>query len=513
MARWSIAAAALLVGGAAGVFLAGPLLPGEAPTPTQIPKELTSYHPIVEKVLPAVVTIESKARPTPRRPQMQRRRIPSDDQGIPPEFRRFFQDFGKDFDRPQPQQFGDDEGDSPYTGLGSGFVVDPQGVILTNYHVVDGADEVDVYFMDGKKFTSRDIKTDPKTDLAIVRVKTKQPLPYLQLGDSGAMQIGDRVLAVGAPFGLSGSVTAGIVSAKDRSLHMNMYEDFLQTDAAINPGNSGGPLINLAGQVIGINSAIKSRSGGWQGVGMAISSNLAKSIMEQLLKNGVVRRGYLGIHIKNIVDPALAKKLGVKKDGGVLVTDVLPNGPSEKAGLKEWDVITSVDGKKITDSRELQNVIAGLPTGKTANLEVVRDGKSQELHVKIAEQPADMQASTETPAPRRSQREPGSITLDRYGMELSDLTPDLADELGYRESAKGAVITRVDRNGPAAEQGLRSGMLITKVERQRVTSARDVRDRLRKASPTDGALVQVQTPGGESTIVVLKPTAKSSENK
>jgi serine protease Do len=505
MSRWSIAAAALMLGGTAGAFLAGPILHGQAPVPPNVPKELTSYRDVVKKVLPAVVMIESKAKPAARRPTS-RRRLPFDDQRIPPEMRRFF----KDFNSPEPQQFGPED-DSPNLGLGSGFVVDPKGVILTNNHVVDGADEVDVYFKDGKKLTSHDIKTDPKTDLAIVRVDSKQALPYLELGDSNQMEIGDRVLAVGAPFGLSGSVTAGIVSAKGRSLRMNMYEDFLQTDAAINPGNSGGPLVNLEGQVIGIDSAIKSRSGGFQGVGLAISSNLAKSVMEQLLKNGVVRRGYLGIQIKDVSDAALARRLGVQEDGGVLVTQVFPDSPSEKAGVKEGDVITEVAGKPVKESRELQSVVAGLPTGKAADMTVVRDGKSKVLHVTVAEQPRDFGPTAEAPSPRPERREAGSVSIDKYGLEVMDLTPEVADELGYKESAAGAVVSNVEPNGPASEAGLRRGMLITKVEKQAVKSARDVRDKLRKADPGQGALVHVQTPQGGSTIVLLKPTADTKK--
>jgi serine protease Do len=503
MARWSIAAAALLVGGAAGVFLAGPLLQGQAPVPPNVPRELTSYRDVVKKVLPAVVMIESKAKPAARRPLTPRRRSPfGNDQRIPPEMRRFFEDFNS------PQQFGDDDDESPNLGLGSGFVVDPKGVILTNYHVVDGADEVDVHFKDGKKITSHDIKGDPKTDLAIVRFDAKQPLPYLELGNSDQMEIGDRVLAVGAPFGLSGSVTAGIVSAKGRSLRMNMYEDFLQTDAAINPGNSGGPLVNLEGQVIGIDAAIKSRSGGFQGVGLAISSNLARNIMEQLLKSGVVRRGYLGISIKDVNDPALAKRLGVKEDdGGVLVTEVFAKSPSEKGGVKEGDVITAVAGKPVKDSRELQTVVAGLPTGKPVDVTVVRDAQPKVLQVTIAEQPKDFGTTAEAPQPRQERRDSGSVSIDKYGLEVIDLTPEIADELGYKESAGGAVISKVERNSPAAEEGLRRGMLITKVEKQTVKSARDVREKLRKANPDQGALVQVLTPQGGSTIVLLKPTA------
>jgi serine protease Do len=501
MARWSITAAVLMTVGAAAGFLAGPWLQGQAPVPPNVPRELTSYRDVVKKVLPAVVTIESKSKAAAQRPTMRRRSPFGNNPRIPPELRRFFEE------PPQPQQFGDDDDESPNLGLGSGFVVDPKGVILTNNHVVDGADEVEIYFKDGKKITSHNIKTDPKTDLAIIRIETKTPLPYLEFGNSDQMEIGDRVLSVGAPFGLSGSVTAGIVSAKGRSLGMSMYEDFLQTDAAINPGNSGGPLVNLEGQVIGINAAIKSRSGGWQGVGMAISSNLAKNIMQQLLKSGVVHRGWLGIQIKDLVDPALAKRLGVDEKSGVLVTQVFADSPSEKAGLKEGDVITTVGGQQVKESRELQTVVAGLATGKAVDMSVIRDGQPKVLQVRIAEQPIQVGGAEEGPAPRNERRQPGSVSIDKYGLEVVDLTPEIADQLGYRESASGAVISKVERNSPASDAGLRSGMLITKVEKQTVHSARDVREKLRKADAEEGALLQVQTPQGGSTIVLLKPAA------
>jgi serine protease Do len=508
MARWSIAAAALLFGIAAGVFLAGPVLQGQSPVPPSVSKEYGSYRDIVKNVLPAVVMIESKAKAPARRPGTRRRGSPfGDEQRIPPELRRFFEDL------PKPEQFGDEDDESPNVGLGSGFVVDPKGVILTNYHVVEGADEVDVYFKNDRKISSRDIKTDPKTDLAIIRVDAKEPLKALELGDSGQMEIGDRVLAVGAPFGLSGSVTSGIVSAKGRSLHMNMYEDFIQTDAAINPGNSGGPLINLEGQVIGINSAIKSRTGGFQGVGMAISSNLAKNIMQQLLKTGAVHRGYLGVQIKDLTDPALAKRLGVPGEGGVLVTQVFPDSPSDKAGLKEGDVITGLAGKPVKESRELQNVVAGLTTGKAVDLAVIRDGKEKTLQVKIAEQPKEFGTTAEAPSPREGRSERDTVSLDKYGLEVMDLTPELADQLGYKESASGALIAQVERNSPAAEAGLRRGMLITKVEKQTVKSARDLRDKLKKDGGDEGVLVQVQSPQGGSTFVLLKPAAEEKRSE
>src|SRR5438132_1210806 len=225
----------------------------------------------------------------------------------------------------------------PQQSFGSGFLIDPKGVVLTNFHVVDGADRVEVTLKDGRKYISKEIKGDRKNDLAIVRFTPGSPLPHLQLGDSDAMEIGDRVLAVGAPFGLAGSVTAGIVSAKGRdglSPGRAVYEDYLQTDAAINPGNSGGPLVNMEGKVIGINTAIRTRSGGFQGVGLAITSNVAQNIVDQLTREGVVHRGYLGIGFEPL-DPAVAEELHLKDQSGVLVTAVTKNAPAGKAGIKE----------------------------------------------------------------------------------------------------------------------------------------------------------------------------------
>src|SRR5258708_6936229 len=309
MRSWSVVLASLFVGSVVGGLV---LLPftlqgqGQSPAPPAVPKEMTSYRDVVKKVLPAVVSLESRAKPSAKAKQP-KKRVPADDQQVPEEFRKFLEELNK--------QQAPDADDTPDLGFGSGFLVDPMGVILTNFHVVDGADQVIVELKDGRKFTSKDIHGDAKTDLAIVRIEDSKPFPYLQMGDSDQMEIGDRVLAVGAPFGLTGSVTAGIISAKGRNLRLNMYEDFLQTDAAINPGNSGGPLVNLEGKVIGINSAIKSRNGGFQGVGMAIASNMAENVMRQLLKDGRVHRGYLGGQMQEI-GPEVAAKLGLEGQAG-----------------------------------------------------------------------------------------------------------------------------------------------------------------------------------------------------
>jgi len=497
--RLSVAIVLLLVGALLGTLATRSFLQGQQPlAPPATPKELTSYRDIVKGVLPAVVSIESKAKPAARERRRGRTQL---DPRVPDEFRRFFEDV-------QPPE---DSDDGPgRLGFGSGFLVDPKGVILTNNHVVEGAEEVLVELQDGRKFTSKNIKTDAKTDLAIVRLDTKDTLPYLELDDSDRMEIGDRVLAIGAPFGLVGSVTHGIVSGKGRSLRMNMYEDFLQTDAAINPGNSGGPLISLEGEVIGINSAIKTRTGGFQGVGLAISSKLAKDVMQQLLKNGVVKRGYLGVQIKDLSEPALAERLGLKKgEQGVLVTRAIEGAPAVKGGVKEGDVITSINSVAIHDGRDLQWVVARLPLGKPVKVRVLRDGKPTLLDVVIEEQPEKL-GSSRGRLPKALEREPESVGISKLGIRAADLTPDLAESLGYGEKMKGALVTSVKRDSPAASD-LMPGLLITKVDATPVRSVSALRSAVEAASLSKGVLLQVQVPQGGMSFVLVKSESSRGE--
>jgi serine protease Do len=487
----------LVAGAALGILLAGSLLQGQVPGVAAVSGEVASYRDVVKKVLPAVVSIESRVKAVKaKRPG---RRSPLEDQ-LPEEFRRFF----------EMPNLDDDEAPTPHGGFGSGFLVDPKGIILTNHHVVDGADQVIVELRDGRKFTSKDVKSDPKTDLAIVKIDAKGPLPYLEMGDSSAMEIGDRVLAVGAPFGLTGTVTHGIISAKGRALHMNLYEDFLQTDAAINPGNSGGPLVNLEGKVIGINAAIKSRSGGFQGVGLAVASNMAKTVMAQLLKDGVVRRGYLGVQIKDIVDPEVAARLGLKEgEHGVLVTRVFSKTPGARAGLKDGDVIQSLGGKPVKDGRELQTVVAGLPLGKPVAVSVLRDGQHQTLSVTIEEQPRDY-GMARVPLRRAPEPETDVVPMEKIGIEATDLTPETAEQLGYPEQLRGALVTKVESDGLAAGAGLRRGMVVTKVDKKAVASAKALKEALANASLEKGVLLQVHSPQGGTNYVLLKSGAAAT---
>jgi serine protease Do len=512
MARWPIALFSLVAGGLIGVLVANTHLQGQNTAPPVYPKELTSYRDVVKRVLPAVVSIESK--PTreflkPKQGQNQSRRRPGADlfPDMPEESRRQFEEFLND------RGFSVEE--MPRHSFGSGFIVDPKGVILTNYHVIAGTDRVEVTLKDGRKFLSKEIKGDRKNDLAIVRIEPKGQLQALELGDSDAMEIGDRVLAVGAPFRLTGSVTSGIISAKGRdSLSggvRTVYEDYLQTDAAINPGNSGGPLVNLEGKVIGVNTAIRSQSGGFQGVGLAISSNVAKNIMEQLVRDGTVHRGYLGIGMKALT-PEVAEKLGVKDTAGVLVSEVFVKSPAAKAGLKEGDVIQSLGGKPVTDGRGLQRVVGTLTINKPVDATVVRDGKTLVLPITVEEQPENYGLVNSQPRVARTQpsADNDEVTVDKVGLELTDLTSDLARRFQFREGLKGALITGVKEDSYASEAGLRESMLITKIDKKPVGSAEAAKEMLEKAPLEKGILLQVQRPqnlGGGSDFIVLKAEA------
>ncbi|MFN4258446.1 MAG: Do family serine endopeptidase [Gemmataceae bacterium] len=501
-ARWPVALVCLVLGVGAGTYITGSLLRGQNPAAPVYPKEMTSYREVVKKVLPAVVSIEARSKPTAQ-PKQPKRSGPRDlDPRIPEEFRRFFEEFdGFQFDGPNP---------SPRLGFGSGFIVDPNGVIMTNHHVVAGADSVDVHLHDGRKFTSTEIFTDPKTDLAIVKINVQDKLPHLEFGDSDDMEIGDRVLAVGAPFGLTGSVTHGIVSGKRRNgLNMNMYEDFLQTDAPINPGNSGGPLVNLEGKVIGINSAIKSRSGGFQGVGLAIASNLAVNVKNHLLQHGTVKRGYLGIQIKDI-DPAIAPRLGVEAGKGVVVAQVFADTPAGKAGIQAGDVITAVAGRAVENGRELQRIVADLPLGQATAVAIVRDGKAQTVQVTIEEQPHQY-GTASVPLPQAPKRDRTTVRLDQLGLEIGDLTPDTAEPLGYKSTDKGVVVTQVEAGGLAEAAGLRRGTLILKVDQIDVATTAEAKAALDNAALDKGILLQVRTPQGGVDYLLLKNSSTARQ--
>jgi serine protease Do len=486
----------LALGSAAGYCADRALVSGDA---VPVPKELTSYRDVVKGVLPAVVSIEAKPKATltGARPPAESLAPHGSLPRLPEELRKELEPFHK---QPVP-----DPDITPGHAFGSGFVVDPSGVICTNDHVVRDADEVVVQLQDGRKFTSRDIKRDPKSDLAIIRIAVKEPLPALKLADSSAVEIGDRVLAVGAPFGLRGTVTAGIISAKARDAHLNMYEDFLQTDAAINPGNSGGPLVNLAGEVVGINSAIKSASGGSQGIGLAISSNMAHSVLDQLLTDGAVHRGYLGVQVQPL-DAEVAAHLGLAGKAGVVIGKVMPGGPAARCGLQEGDVLTEIAGQPLEGPHILQRVIAGLPLGKPVELTVYRDGARKVLALTVEEQPEAFGTSADF-------SEPAATALGKIGVKVMELTPAKAKELGYAAKTEGVLIAEVQPNSVADGAGLRSGWVILKVDQQSVTTVAEAQKALDKGSLEKGVLLQVRTPHDGTNYVLLKSAPPAAEGK
>ena len=333
--------------------------------------------------------------------------------------------------------------------LGSGFVIDKDGFILTNNHVVENTEEIKVKLADKREYDAKIVGRDTKTDLALIRIESDQPLFPLSLGDSDKLYVGDWVIAIGNPFGLEATVTAGIVSAKYRDIGAGSYDNFIQTDASINPGNSGGPLLNTAGEVVGINTAILSRSGGSVGIGFAIPRNMAKDLLPQL-KKGKVVRGWLGVMIQKIT-PDLKEKLGLKDEKGALVADVTAGGPAEEAGIKRGDVIVSFDGEEIKEMHDLPYIVASTPVGEKVMVEIIRKGKKKSLQVTTGE------LKEEDESPVVSEASPS------LGLMVKEVTPELARNFGLSETS-GLVVVQVESNSPAGEAGMRPGDIILEVD-------------------------------------------------
>ncbi len=365
---------------------------------------------------------------------------------------QFKEFFGRHFGEQRQPEF-------KQPGQGSGFIIDKSGLIVTNNHVVEGADKITVILKDETEYEAKIVGLDPVTDVALIKVEPKKELPIVSLGSSDDLKVGEWVVAIGAPFGLEYTVTAGIVSAKGRVIGSGPYDDFIQTDASINPGNSGGPLINMQGEVVGINTMIIA---GGQGIGFAIPVNQAKGIIAQLKTNGEVTRGWLGVTIQDLKGD-LAEYYGLEGKSGVMVAEVVPGDPADKAGIRPKDVITELNGKKVTSSRDLTNMAANLAVGETASVTILRDGKPQTLPVEIGRRPLTMAAVSQG---QRQEKE------GEYGFQVTDLTPDVARQFNIKESA-GVIVVGVAPNSKADAAGVQKGDLIIEVNRVSVESVKD----------------------------------------
>ena len=442
----------------------------------------TSFAPIVKNAQPAVVSIAST----------KVIKVDAGDEGLSPLF-----------DDPMFRQFFGDRGAGPLNrpgrpreqreqGLGSGVIVSPDGYILTNNHVIEGANEIKVYTSDKRELKARVIGADPKTDIAVVKVELKN-LPTLAFADSTQVQVGDIALAIGNPFGVGQTVTMGIISATGRgNLGIEDYEDFIQTDAAINPGNSGGALINMSGQLIGVNTAILSRAGGNQGVGFAVPANLARAVMNQLLKNGKVVRGYLGVMIQP-VSPEIAEAFNLPDARGALVGEVTPDGPAARAGLAQGDVITELNGVRVDDSRELRLKVSQLAPGSAIKLKIIRDGAPREVTITLGEAPNEKETA--------NNGNPESDSSD--GLSVETLTPQLARQLELPANVSGVVVTGVQDGSRADQAGLRRGDVIQQVNRRPVNNVAEF-ERAMKQNTGKSAVLLVNRNGHTSFVVIAR---------
>lgn len=423
-----------------------------------------SFADLAEKVSPSVVNIttstvvEAPTGPGPMVPE-----------GSP------FEDFFRDFN----DQFNQDQGNQPpeaqrSQALGSGFVISADGYIVTNNHVIEGADEIEIEFFSGERLDAKLVGTDTKTDIALLKVVSDKPLPFVSFGDSDVMRVGDWVMAMGNPLGQGFSVSAGIVSARNRELE-GAYDDFIQTDAAINRGNSGGPLFNLEGEVIGVNTAILSPNGGSIGIGFSMASNVVSKVINQLREFGETRRGWLGVKIQDVT-PDVAEALGLADAKGALVTDV-PAGPAMDAGVKAGDIITSFDGAEVGDTRELVRRVADTDVGKAVELVVLRDGQSKTLTITLGRR----EQAEGAPEPAKTAPAEAPVEREVLGMKLSALTEELRGQLNVPQGTDGLVVSDIDQASEAYGKGLRAGDLIVEAGQQRLATIADFEARVAEA--------------------------------
>ncbi len=503
-----LAAAALLQAGVPAATVAG--LPAQA-LARGAPD---SFADLAASLLPAVVNISSTETVTGDAPE------DDDDQGgggggggdqgqgpdvpaFPPgsPFEKFFHDF-------MNRQHGGGSPNAPprkMQALGSGFIVDPSGIIVTNNHVISGAEEITVTLQDNTVLKARLLGHDDRTDLAVLQVHADHKLTAVAFGDSDKSRVGDWVLAIGNPFGLSGTVTAGIVSSRGRDIQQGPYDDFIQTDAPINKGNSGGPLFNMDGQVIGINTAIYSPSGGSIGIGFSIPANEARLIIEQLRRFGHARRGWIGVHIQDVTQD-IADSLGLKPAHGALIAGIEPKGPAEKAGLQSGDVILQFDGRDV-DGRSLPRRVAETPVGDAGQFSIWRDGHRQPLTIPIGEFPEQEAKPAAAPSPKPAAS--AAMSLPALGIKVSSITAALRQKYQLSDSQKGVVITEGGQDGPAADRGLRVGDVVVEVQQAAISTPAALQEQVDKARRARRASVLMLVQDGDAVRFVPLPVGSA----
>jgi serine protease Do len=467
--RWLLMISVLVAVAAGSIYVKGRLIGGEA---LAGPVSGSSRQVVFDKGLPSLSGLVKETKPS-----VVNISTTTVVKGIdmPSHFGNFREFFGDEF-------FNKYFGDAPtkefkQRSLGSGFIIDKEGYILTNNHVVEKASSIKVKLSDGKDYDATIVGKDAKTDIALIKINARNSLPVASLGDSDRLEVGDWVMAVGNPYGLDHTVTVGIVSAKGRVIGQGPYDDFIQTDASINPGNSGGPLYNLQGEVIGINTAIIS---GGQGIGFAIPVNMAKALLPQLKSKGKIVRGWLGVVIQKVT-PELAKSFGLRESEGALVSDVIENSPAGKVDIRRGDVIISFDGKPIKDMEQLPKVVAATEVGKQAKVGFIRDGRRMDATVTVAEaaeEPREAQGSTKD--------------VERYfGLIVQGITPDIARHLDLKDR-KGVIVTDIQPGSPAEDADIRAGDIIKEINRKPVTSIGDFKENLKQAIPKEGIVMLIK---------------------
>lgn len=496
------------------VMLALTVAPPVAAQGFFLPK--AGFADTVEKLLPGVVNISTTQKidvNADAEVENFLQEMPQFPPGSP--FEEFFREFN------ERQRKGLQDQARKATSLGSGFIIDPAGYIVTNGHVIQDADEINVILQDDTNLKAEVVGVDQKTDIAVLKVKPAKPLPALTWGDSNKARVGDVVLAIGNPYSLGGTVTAGIISARARDIQSGPYDDFIQTDAAINRGNSGGPMFNVDGQIIGINTAIFSPSGGSVGIGFAIPSSMAKEVVEQLKTNGRTRRGWLGVRIQSVT-PDIAASLGLGKERGAMVSDFTAGGPAETANVKIGDIIIKFDGKEITEMRKLPRVVAETGVGKTVPMVVWRGGKEVALNVKVGEL-ENHEKDEEKPAPGKSDQpsRTGAKKIDKIdelGIGIAALTPESRKKYAIKDDVKGVLVTEVKPGSPAQERGLMAGDVIMEIGQQEVAAAADVIKAAKSSLNSGKPLLLLISHQGDPRFIALpvvkkKPPATKEEKE